>query len=107
MQGSSEDHVSSSTRSVKPQTPLDTASARRRLYASTIVSVRRHHFASPSVEEELTYRYWRRATLVFYTIFLCGMAAIVIAVRPVDKSSIAKQDNAYSALASAVQRSSR
>jgi hypothetical protein len=97
MQGSSED---SSTRSVEPQISSKATLARER----PVASLRRHHFASPTVEEELTYRYWRRATLVFYAIFLCGIAAIVIAIGPIDKSNGAKQD-VYSALASAVQRS--
>ena len=105
MQDSLEDNVSSW--SIKPQMPLDATLARRRSNVSTVASAGRHRFASLTVEEELTYRYWRRATLVFYTIFLCGMAAIAIAIGPFDKSSSAKQHNVYSALASAVQRSSR
>lgn len=105
MQGSLEDNVSA--RSIKPRTSSDAMLARPRSNASTTASARRHHFASPTVDEEETYRYWRRATLVFYIIFLCGMAAIAIEIGPVDKSGSAKQDNVYSALASAVQRSSR
>jgi hypothetical protein len=106
MQGSSEEHVSSSTRSTKPQTPSDTTSPRRRPHALTIAFAGRNHFASHTAEEKLIYRNWRRTTLVFYTVFICGIAAIVIAIGPGDQSSTAKKSDIYSALASAVQRNS-
>lgn len=96
-----------SSRSIKPQTSPDATLARSRSNASTTASARRHHFALLTLDEEEIYRYWRRATLVFYGIFLCGTAAIAIALGPADKSGGAKQDDVYSALASAVQRRSR
>jgi len=106
-QVSSEDLGSSSTRSVKPQIPSDTTSMRWRPAASTIVSAGWNHFASLTIEEKLTYRNWRRTTLIFYAVFICGLAAIAIAIGPGDQSSTAKKSDIYSALASVVQRSSR
>jgi hypothetical protein len=107
MQGSSEDYLSSSTRSVNPQTPSDTTSTRWLPIASTIASAGRNHFASPTVEEKLVYRNWRRTTLIFYAVFICGLTAIAIAIGPGNQSSTAKKSDIYSALASVVQRNSR
>jgi hypothetical protein len=107
MQGFSEDHVSSSTRSVKPQTPSDTTSTRWRPITSTIASARRNHFASLTVEEKIIYRNWRRATLTLYAVFACATAAILIAIGPLDQPSTAKNGGLHSAFASTAQRSSR
>jgi hypothetical protein len=88
MRGSSEDDVS--TRSDKPQIPSDVTSTRRHPVTSTIASAGRNRFASPSVEEKLVYRNWRRAVLTFYASIACTTAAILIAMGSFDQSSTAK-----------------
>jgi hypothetical protein len=107
MQGYSEDKLATSTTSDDPHISLGATLARWRSNAPATASARRHDFASLSVEEDLTYRYWRRATLAFYAIFLSGIAAIAMAIGPIDKSGTAARGDVHSALVSAVQRSSR
>jgi len=103
---SPEDDVHSSSRQVGPQPPANDSSVRWRPNVSTSASGKRSHFAPLSAEEELTYRRWRRATLAFYGVFLCAVAAIAIAIGPSDRSGTAEKGDLYSALASAVQRHS-
>jgi hypothetical protein len=105
MHGSLEGKVSSSIRPVKPQISSEATLAPGRTNVSTVASARWHTFAPASIEEDLTYRKWRCATLVFYAVLLCGVAAIAIGLG--DKSGPAKNSDIYSAIASAVQRSSR
>jgi hypothetical protein len=62
MQGSS--GVSPSTNGVELQTSSNTTSTRWCPNASTIASAGRSHFAPLTAEEKITYRNWRRATLI-------------------------------------------
>ena len=62
MQGSS--GVSRSTNGVEVQTSSNTTSTRWCPNASTIASAGRSHFAPLTAEEKITYRNWRRATLI-------------------------------------------
>jgi hypothetical protein len=104
MQESSADHMSSSLTGVLPQTP--SRSTRSHPSASTIASVGRSHLASLTAEDKLTYRNWRRATLTFYAVLACTIAAILIAVESNDQSRTAKSGDLHSALASTAQRNS-
>ena len=99
-------HVFSSTKQVEPPTSGSRELGLWRSDASRIAAARQNHFASLTAEEKRTYRNWRRATLAFYAVFLCGIAAIAIAIGPADPSSTAKNGDLYSTLASAVQRNS-
>ena len=63
--------------------------------------------AALTAEEKLTHRNWRRATLTFYAAFSCAIAAILIAIGPLDQSGATKSSDIHSAFASSVQRSSR
>jgi hypothetical protein len=90
MLGSSEDDVLCSTRSVKPQTRWDITSPRCRSATSNIASAGRYRFASPSAEEKLIYRNWRRAMLTLYAVIACATATILIATGSRDQSSTAK-----------------
>jgi hypothetical protein len=105
MQGSPEDHLSRSTKPAEPPTSESRELGRWRPNASVMTAARQSHFASLTAEEKTVYRNWRRATLVFYAVFLCGIAAIAVAVGPGD-SSLAQNGGLYSTLASAVQRNS-
>jgi hypothetical protein len=104
MQEPPADHASSSPNRVVPQTT--SRSTRWHPSASTIASAGRSHLALLTAEDKLTYRNWRRATLTFYAVFACAIAAILIAVGPNDQSRTAKSDDLHSALASTAQRNS-
>jgi len=90
MRDSSDDDEFCSTRSDKPQISSDTTSTRRRPVSSTIASAGRNRFASPSVDEQLVYRNWRRAVLTLYAAIACTTAAILVAIGSFDQSSTAK-----------------
>jgi hypothetical protein len=90
MRGSSEDDVFRSPRSDKPQIPSDITSTPRRPVTSTIASAGRNRFASPSVEEKLVYRNWRRVVLTLYAVVACTSAVILIAIGSFDRPSTAK-----------------
>jgi hypothetical protein len=104
MTGSSGNCVSALIKPVEPPTSESRELGLWRPSASVMSRVRQSHFASLSAEEKRTYRNWRRATLAFYAVFLCGIAVIAIAVGPGDPSGSAGNGDLYSALASAVQR---
>jgi hypothetical protein len=106
MQGSPEDRVSFSTQPVERPTPVSKELGLWRPDASRIAAARQNHFELLTAEEKRTYRNWRRATLAFYAVFLCGIAAIAVAIGPADPSITAGKGDLYSTLASAVQRSS-
>jgi hypothetical protein len=107
MHPSSEDNVFASMRPVKPQISSDAMLAPGRTNALTGASARWRTFAPASIEEDLTYRNWRRATLVLYAVLLCVVAAAAIAIGPGDRSGATKSIDIHLAIASAVQRSSR
>jgi hypothetical protein len=106
MQGSPEDRVLFSTKPVEPPKSVSRELGLWRPDASRIAAARQNHFELLTVEEKRTYRNWRRATLVFYAVFLCGIAAVAVAIGPADPSSTARNGDLYSTLASAVQRNS-
>jgi hypothetical protein len=105
-QGSPEYQVFSSAKPVEPRTSVSRELGLWRPDASRIAAARQNHFELLTAEEKRTYRNWRRATLAFYAVFLCGIAAIAVAIGPADPSSAAGKGDLYSTLASAVQRSS-
>jgi hypothetical protein len=106
MHGSPEDHRFASTKPVEPPTSGNKELGLWRPDASAMNAARRNYFASLTAEDKRTYRNWRRAMLVFYAVFLCGIAAIAVAIGPADPSRIAKNGDIYSTLAAAVQRNS-
>lgn len=67
----------------------------------------RSHFAPLTIEEKITYRKWKRATLIFYGAFAWVIAALSIAIGPTDPSTNASDRDSYSALASVGQRNPR
>jgi hypothetical protein len=95
-----------STKPVEPPTSDSKELGLCRPDASMISAARRLYFASLTAEEKRIYRDWRRATLMFYAVFICGIAAIAVAIGPGDPSHTAKNGDLHSALASAVQRNS-
>jgi hypothetical protein len=104
MQGSPEDDVYSSAKPVEPRTSVSKELGLWCPDVSRIAAARQNHFEALTAEEKRTYRNWRRATLAFYAVFLCGITAIAVAVGPADPSSTARNGDLYSTLASAVQR---
>ena len=106
MQGSPEDRVFVSTKPVESPKPVSKELGLWRPDASRIAAARQNHFERLTAEEKQTYRNWRRATLAFYAVFLCGIAAIAVAIGPGDPQSTAGKGDLYSTLASAVQRNS-
>ena len=106
MQGSPEDRVFFSTKPVEPPKSVSRELGLWRPDASRIAAARQNHFELLTAEEKRTYRNWRRATLAFYAVFLCGIAAIAVAIGPGDPQNTAGKGDLYSTLASAVQRNS-
>jgi hypothetical protein len=67
----------------------------------------RSNFSPLTLEEKITYRKWRQATLIFYGAFACVIAAFLIAIGPADPSINASDKDLYSELASVGQRNPR
>jgi hypothetical protein len=63
-------------------------------------------FAPLTIEEQKTYRKWRRITLAGYGIVVIFLTALAIAMGPPDPTT-AKHNAAYSAIASAGQSKPR
>jgi hypothetical protein len=97
----------SSPSQVTPDKFANDAPTRRRPNLSQVTSAARRHFSLPSIEEEITYRKWRRTTLIFYGALACIVAAFLIAIAPPRPSTIANDKDSYSALASVGQRNPR
>jgi hypothetical protein len=70
-------------------------------------SAARSRFAPLTIEEKITYRKWRRATLAFYGAFAFVIAALLMAIGPADPSTNVNNKGDYSAIASAGQRNPR
>ena len=68
-------------------------------------SVVQSHFAPLTAEEKMTYRKWRRATVMFYGAFAVVIAALAIAIGPADPSNNNSTKGPHSAIASAGPRS--
>jgi hypothetical protein len=73
---------------------------------SQTASADRSGFAPLTIEEQKTYRKWRRTTLIFYGVLAFFITALAIAIGPPDPTT-AKHNAAYSAIASAGKQESR
>ncbi len=62
--------------------------------------------APHTIEEQETYRKWRRATLTFYGVLAVFIAALSLAIGPPNPTNV-KNNPAYSAIASAGQHKPR
>jgi hypothetical protein len=102
-----EGDVLSSTNQVAPEELTKDTSRHWRPNVSQKTSAARSHFAPLTLEEKITYRKWRGATLSFYGAFAFVMAAFLITIGPPDPSTKANDKNSYSALASIGQRNPR
>jgi hypothetical protein len=72
---------------------------------SQTTSADRRGFMPLTIEEQKTYRKWRRSTLLLYGVLAIFMAALLIAMGPPDPTT-AKHNAAYSAIASTGQQKS-
>ncbi len=79
--------------------------ARWRPTVSQTPTANRSHFAPLTIEEQKTYRKWRRTTLIFYGVLALFVTALLVAIGPPDPTT-AKHNAAYSAIASAGQHKS-
>ena len=73
---------------------------------SQTVSADTRGFAPLTIEEQKTYRKWRRVTLAGYGVIVIFLAALAIAMGPPEPTT-AKHNAAYSAIASAGQNKPR
>jgi hypothetical protein len=94
----------SSTDHAGPQDPNDRSSHCRPTASRTALANRRD-FAPLSIEEQKTYRKWRRTTLMLYGVLAVFISALLVAIGPPDPTT-AKHNAAYSAMASAGQHRS-
>lgn len=99
--------MQSSTNQVTPEKLANDAPMHRRPNLSQVVFAARRHFSLLSIEETITYRNWRRTTLIFYGAFACIVTAFLIAIGPTGPSTITNDKDSYSALASVGQRNPR
>jgi hypothetical protein len=94
-----------STDRVGPEDPNDRPSHCRPT-ASQTATANRRDFAPLTIEEQQTYRKWRRTTLILYGALALFITAFLVAIGPPDPTT-AKHNAAYSAIASAGQHKSR
>jgi hypothetical protein len=97
--------VLSSTNQAGPRDMNDRPSHWRPTVSHTASATRRG-FAPLTIEEQKTYRKWRRITLIFYGVLAIFIAALSIAIGPPNPTT-AKHNAAYSAIASAGQHKAR
>jgi hypothetical protein len=95
----------SSTNQVTPEERTKNTSRDWRPGVSQKTSVVRSGFAPLTIEEKMTYRKWRRATVLFYGAFFFVVAVLSIAIGPADTSTSVNNKGAYPAIASAGYRS--
>jgi hypothetical protein len=93
-----------STNQAVPEEPVNDISKDWHPNVSQKIAAFRSHFAPLSIEEKITYRKWRRATIIFYGAFAFVIAALSIAIGPADPSTNVNNKEAHSAIASAGQR---
>jgi hypothetical protein len=72
---------------------------------SQTAAANKRDFAPLTIEEQKTYRKWRRSTLIFYGVLALFMTAFMVAIGPPEPTT-AKHNAAYSAIASAGQHKS-
>jgi len=96
--------VLSSTNQAGPKDTNDGPSHWRPTVSQTASATSRG-FAPLTIEEQETYRKWRRTTLIFYCV-LAIFITLLIAIGP-PNSTTAKHNAAYSAIASAGQNKPR
>jgi hypothetical protein len=97
--------VPSSTNQAGPGDTNDRPSHWRPAISQT-ASANRRGFAPLTIEEQNTYRKWRRTTLISYGVLAIFITAFAIAIGPPDPTTV-KHNAAYSAIASAGQHKSR
>ena len=90
-----------------PDVLASSASMRRLPSLSQMTSAAQRHLSLLSIEETITYRKWRRVTLIFYGALACIITAFLIATDPTRPSTNALGKDSYSALASVGQRNPR
>jgi hypothetical protein len=100
-------NMPSSTNQAVPEVLTNDTSRDWRPNVSQKTSAARSHFAPLTIEEQITYRKWRCATLMFYGAFAFVIAALLIAIGPADPSTNVNNKGAYSAIASVGQRNPR
>jgi hypothetical protein len=96
-----------STNQDTPDELANGAPTRRRPNLSQVTSAARRHFSPLSIEETITYRKWRRTTLIFYGALACIATAFLIAIDPTSPSTNVRDRDSYSALASVGHRNPR
>ncbi len=96
-----------STNQGVPEEPVNDISNDWRPNVSQKTAAVRSHFAPLSIEEKITYRKWRRATIMFYGAFAFVIAAVLIAIGPADPSNDVNDKGTYSTTASIGQRHPR
>jgi hypothetical protein len=94
----------SSTDHAGPEDPIDRPSHCRPT-ASQTATANRKEFPPLTIEEQMTYRKWRRTTLMFYGVLALFISTLLVAIGPPDPTT-AKHNAAYSAIASAGQHRS-
>jgi Flp pilus assembly pilin Flp len=95
----------SSTNQAGPKDTNDRPSHWRPTVSQT-ASAARMGFAPLTIEEQQTYRKWRRSTLIFYGVLATLITALLVAMGPPSSTSV-KNNAAYSAIASARQHKAR
>jgi hypothetical protein len=73
---------------------------------SQAASATKRVVAPPTIEEQETYRKWRRATLTFYGVLAVFIAALSLAIGSPKPTNV-KNNPAYSAIAAAGQHRPR
>jgi hypothetical protein len=94
-----------STNQAGPEDTNDRPSHWRPTISQT-ASTSRSGFTPLTIEEQETYRKWRRTTLIFYGVVAIFITALAIALGPPDPTT-AKHNAARSAIASAGEHKSR
>jgi hypothetical protein len=101
------DMPSSTNQVVPEELTNDDTSKDWRPNVSQKTSAARSHFAPLTAEEKITYRKWRRATLMFYSAFAFVIAALLIAIGPTVPSTNVNDKDSHSAFASIGHRNPR
>jgi hypothetical protein len=97
----------SSTNSATPKTIANNISARNHPDVSRVRSATRRDVTLLTAEDIITYRKWRRATLILYGAFAIAIAAFWIAIGASNTSLTSKNNELHSALPPAGQKPPR
>jgi hypothetical protein len=97
----------SSTNSATPKTIANNISGRCHPDASRVRSATRRDVTLLTAEDIITYRKWRRSTLILYGAFAIAIAAFWIAIGASNTSLTSKNNEIHSALPPAGQKPPR